>query len=468
MFNFNRFKNNIAIIDGNSSYLYKDVICKINVIKKKLGKLENKIVLLIANNSSEFIFFYIYLLKAGAKIILLNNQIDKKYFENVKKEFRPNYIIKPKNLNKIHINEKINKKIFNFEIYKTNFKILKKINKKIAILLSTSGSTGSSKFVMLSLENLKSNTIKISNYLNIKTTDRAIITLPFSYSYGLSIINSHLFSGSSIVITDKSIIEKSFWDSILFNKVNCLYGVPFIFNVLKRFLNKNYFSKFKFLANAGGKLDLETSKKFTKKSIKDNFIFYNMYGQTEASPRMSYINLTKYKKYESIGKPIKSGKFFLLNQKKSYIKKANTIGELVYEGKNVMIDYAYKITDLKKIRQNKFRLFTGDLAYCDKNKFFYITGRKNRFIKINGIRIDLDQIEHSLKNNYKNILCSGKDQLLKIFIVRKNLNLDFNILKKKVSRKFGVSITNIAIYYIKSIPINKNGKVDYMLLNKSK
>ena len=143
MFNFNSFKNNIAIIDGNNSYLYKDVIYKISVIKKELGKLENKIVLLIANNSSEFIFFYIYLLKTGAKIILLNNQVDKDYFENIKKKFCPNYIIKPKNLNKIHINEKINKEIFNFEIYKTNFKILKKINKKIAILLSTSGSTGS-------------------------------------------------------------------------------------------------------------------------------------------------------------------------------------------------------------------------------------------------------------------------------------------------------------------------------------
>ena len=108
-----------------------------------------------------------------------------------------------------------------------------------------------------------------------------------------------------------------------------------------------------------------------------------------------------------------------------------------------------------------------DLAYFDKNGFYYVVGRKSRFLKINGIRYDLDQIEKVLKKKWKNILCTGNDNLLKVFIVSKNLRNKFELYKKEISRKIGLNITNISMHNIKYIPINKNGKVDYMLLNKS-
>ena len=334
-------------------------------------------------------------------------------------------------------------------------------------MLSTSGTSGSSKFVILTLKNLKHNTFDIIKYLKLDKKNKTITTLPFSYSYGLSVLNSHLCSGSSIILTNKTVVEKSFWDTLFSNKVNCLYGVPFLFKILEKFLYKKYFSKFKFLANAGGKLDIEISKAFVKKSLKEKFIFYNMYGQTEASPRMSYLNLSKFKNYESIGKPIGSGKFRIQLTDGKYINKEKHIGELIYKGKNVMLGYANNNSDLKIKRKNKFKLCTGDLAYFDKNGFYYVVGRKSRFLKINGIRYDLDQIEKVLKKKWKNILCTGNDNLLKVFIVSKNLRNKFELYKKEISRKIGLNITNISMHNIKYIPINKNGKVDYMLLNKS-
>ena len=465
MFDLNKFKNKTALINENHTFSYQDIINKINLLKKFIGNLKNNVVILIVNNSVEFIFLYIFLLKSKAKIILVNEEIKDSHLLTIKKKFKPNYIIKPKNLNSIKIKSLNKKEIFNYEIYKINTKLLIGINKEISILLSTSGSTGSSKFVMLTLKNLKMNTIQISKYLKLNTKDRTITTLPFSYSYGLSILNTHLFNGSALVVTKKSIIQKSFWEILLKNKVNCLYGVPFIFEVLKKFLKKNYFDNFKFLANAGGKINTNTAKEFVKVGLKKNYIFYNMYGQTEASPRMAYINLTKHKKYESIGKPLNQCKFKLVDSDNNYIKKNGTIGELVFEGKNVMINYANKLSDLKIKRKNKYRLFTGDLGYFDDRNFFYIKGRVKRFLKINGIRVDLDQIENNLTKMYKNIFCTGIDELLKIFIIKNNLKINIDKLKIKISREVSLSISNIKIYYLNKIPLNKNAKVDYNFLN---
>lgn len=467
MFNLKKFKNNIALIQYDKIYFYKDIIKKLEILKKKIKNLENNSVLLITNNSAEFIFFYIYLINSKAKIILLDEQINQGYFDKILHKFNPNLVIKSKNFSKIKLKKKSKKEIFNFEIYQNNLSKLKGINKEIAMLLSTSGTSGSSKFVILSLKNLKHNTFDIIKYLRLSQKDRTITTLPFSYSYGLSVLNSHLCSGSSIILTNKTVVEKSFWDTLFSNKVNCFYGVPFLFKILEKFLDKKYFAKFKFLANAGGKLDIEVSKAFVKKSLKEKFTFYNMYGQTEASPRMSYINLSKFKKYESIGKPIGSGKFHIQLTDGKYIKKEKHIGELIYKGKNVMLGYANNNSDLKIKRKNKFKLYTGDLAYFDKNGYYYVVGRKSRFLKINGIRYDLDQIEKVLKKKRKNILCTGNDNLLKVFIVSKNQRNKFDLYKKEISRKIGLNIANISMHYIKFTPINKNGKVDYMLLNKS-
>ena len=88
------------------------------------------------------------------------------------------------------------------------------IYKDLSLLLPTSGSTGSPKCVRLSYSNIYSNTVAICNYLNISSSDKVITTLPMSYSYGLSIINTHLFSNSSLILTNLSFAQRSMWDKI--------------------------------------------------------------------------------------------------------------------------------------------------------------------------------------------------------------------------------------------------------------
>ena len=120
MFNLKKFKNNIALVQYEKNYFYKDIIKKLEILKKKIGNLENSLVLLITNNSAEFIFFYIYLVNSKAKIILLDEQINQGYFDKILYKFNPNLIIKSKDFNRIKLKKKVKKEIFNFQIYQNN------------------------------------------------------------------------------------------------------------------------------------------------------------------------------------------------------------------------------------------------------------------------------------------------------------------------------------------------------------
>ena len=155
----------------------------------------------------------------------------------------------------------------------------------------------------------------------------------------------------------------------------------------------------KYLTQAGGKLQNNLLKKFNSICIKKIKLIV-MYGQTEASPRMSYLEW-KYanKKIGSIGIALKGGTFELYDEKNKKIKKNNQVGELAYIGKNIMLGYAHNSKDLQKNKKPKV-LFTGDLGYRDKDGFYFLVGRKSRFIKIYGVRVSLNNIEEELKKKY--------------------------------------------------------------------
>ena len=142
-----------------------------------------------------------------------------------------------------------------------------------------------------------------------------------------------------------------------------------------------------------------------------------MYGQTEASPRISYLEWKKFTlKFGSIGKVLSKSKFKILDKRGKYIKSAYSVGELIYFGKNVSLGYASCLEDLYKGDINKGKLFTGDLVYKDNDNYLYIVGRKNRISKIFGLRIDLDDIEKQLQKKQYEVKCVPDNKYLKILI----------------------------------------------------
>ncbi|OOV17734.1 AMP-binding protein [Flavobacterium sp. LM4] len=327
------------------------------------------------------------------------------------------------------------------------------VNPSIKLLLSTSGSTGSPKFVKLSEQNIVSNALSILDYLPVKNFDVCPLNLPLFYSYGFSVFTTNSISGGTIVCSDTTIMQKEFWEEWERYQYTSLAGVPYVYEMLQRigFLKKEYPS-LRYLSQAGGRLNPSALIEFGNYALKNGLSFYTMYGQTEATARMSYLE-PQYliEKAGSIGKPIKDGKMEI----------DLVSGELLYSGPNVSGGYATVKEDLLEYSPLKV-LHTGDIAKKDKDGFFYITGRSQRFIKLFGTRISLDEIEQILQNNFAGtkFLCLGEDD--KILIVA-YLYDDLNELeiKKILSEQVKLHPTTIKVKKINELPLSQNGKIDY-------
>jgi acyl-CoA synthetase (AMP-forming)/AMP-acid ligase II len=438
--NIEKFKKKVALIDiDGSKKTYGQIL---NTDKKIKGKINSKsIILMICNNSIQSFTAYISFIKNGHITILLDISFSELFIKNIINKFKPNYIFSSKNYFK---NDKL-KKILDIDgylIFKTKIKKNYKINYINNLLLTTSGTTQNPKMVRLSNKNLYANTKNIIDYLNIKSNHTTITTMPMAYSYGLSIINSHIEAGSSIVVNNKTIFDKAFWKAIEKFKVTSFGGVPSFYEMLKRLKVENMkLNSLKYLTQAGGKLDLNSLKNlnniFKLKKIK----FYIMYGQTEAGPRMSYLSPKMIDKFPgSIGKPLKNSFFEIIDESGKKIKNSLGEGELVFYGDNVSLGYAKNIIDLYKGDENKKKLYTGDIGIRNKEGFYFITGRKNRFIKISGLRIDIEDIEQFLKfkKNESSILV--KDNKLEIQSVKK---LNFKKITEKIFKKYKIRPNDI-------------------------
>ncbi len=248
----------------------------------------------------------------------------------------------------------------------------------LRLLLSTSGSTGSPKLVRLTEANVAANAASIAQYLELGPGERAIASLPLSYSYGLSVLNSHVHAGASIAFTPHSVIRPEFWQDVRRHDVTSFAGVPYAYAMLERIGMRDMdLPALRTMTQAGGRLDPEVARRFAQQRR-----FFVMYGQTEATARIAYVPPQRLAdKPGSIGIAIPGGELSIED------------GELVYRGPNVMMGYATARADLARGDELGGVLRTGDLGHHDDEGFFYVTGRAKRIAKVYGQRINLDEIE---------------------------------------------------------------------------
>ncbi|WP_338467662.1 AMP-binding protein [Novosphingobium sp. ZN18A2] len=281
----------------------------------------------------------------------------------------------------------------------------------LAVMLSTSGSTGSPKLVRLSDANLDANARSIAAYLGICPRDCAITTLPPYYSYGLSVLHSRLASGASIALTNRSVTDPEFLRIAGRCEATTLAGVPYTYELLLASgLLDDLPPSMRLLTQAGGRLAPELVERVRVAAEARNLRFFVMYGQTEATARMAYVPPEQLARYpDCIGQPIPGGSFELVDPQTG--APADKAGELVYRGPNVMMGYASDRGDLARGRDID-RLVTGDLAEMVRPGMFRITGRKRRFIKLFGRRIALDQAEAEAARIGWSTVATGDDERL--------------------------------------------------------
>lgn len=331
-----------------------------------------------------------------------------------------------------------------FNIYRTNCYMTETPNSELAILVNTSGSTSTPKFVKLSYDNLACNTRQITEYLPIDNNSFAGPPPPLSYVYGLSVLNTHLIKGGQIALCNYSVVTQEYWDFVLSLKITNLNGVPYFYEVLQKL---NFYPALKnrlhFLTQAGGRLnDIIRERLISEFSNSKIFI---MYGQSEATARISYLPYNKItEKRGSVGLAVSGGKISI-NQ-----------GEIIYEGNNIFKGYAYGVNDLTELEKIDI-LHTGDLGYLDRDGYLYITGRKSRFIKLPGKRLSLDDCEKQLINSGYECAIVQIDDKMKIYVVG-------DCTKKELSHILGLSTIYFDLIPIQELPRTINGKIHYAKL----
>lgn len=342
---------------------------------------------------------------------------------------------------------------------------VKAINPDLLLCLTTSGSTGSPKLVRLSEGNLKSNAESIAEYLEIDEDERPVTTLPMYYSFGMSVINSHLIKGATLLLTDKPVVQKEFWNFVREQKATSIAGVPYTYEMLRRLrFFRMDLPYLKTMTQAGGKLNATFVKEFVDFAAQSGKQFIVMYGQTEAAPRMSYLPKDKaVEKNASIGVPIPGGKMSVIDTDGQEITEPEVDGELVYYGKNVCLGYAECRADLQKGDENHGVLHTGDVARKDTDGFFYITGRMKRFVKVWGNRCNLDATEQLVKAITTNCACVGVDDKITIFVIENGLE---EKVKNLLVEKTGLNPRAFDVRVLTEIPKFDSGKINYPELQK--
>lgn len=337
-------------------------------------------------------------------------------------------------------------------------------HRDLAVLLSTSGSTGSPKLVRLSRENLRANSSAIIGSLAIRSSDRAILNLPLHYSYGMSVLNTHLDAGASVVVTDASVVDEQFWDAVRRYEPTSLAGVPSTFQTLRRLgLEKLDADSIRVLTQAGGKLEDRLVEHFHELMTSRRGKFHVMYGQTEAAPRIACLPSQMLpEKLGSVGPPLGVGRISIRNDNGEDVAPGLT-GSVVYDGPNVMMGYAESPADLELGDVHGDRLETGDLGYLDADGCLYLTGRTKRIAKVFGLRVSLDEVEGMLRGRGPTVVVAGQEDTLMAFCEWGD-DEQFASERRALGHQLRLSPSALVFRRIDTLPTLTNGKIDYRAL----
>ncbi len=420
-----KMPDKVAVIQGKRCVRYEDLYLGVSRLAAFLldrGIQVGDRVAILIENSPEYIISYFGVQQAGGISVALNPQysayelkkifnnclpealvVQRKYLKTVMKaidngtSLKTLIIVDSQDIKELPLfsnkREKLISSISCFNLQD----ILKNVKnrntypaiteKDIASIYYTSGTTGEPRGVMLSHSNFLTNANSIIKYLNLTEDDRAMVVLPFYYSYGTSVLTTHIKVCGSLVLENSFIYPNVVLDKIVEEGVTGFAGVPTTFAILLNRSNiRNYsFSNLRYVTQAGGSMPSGHTRELSE--ILSGTEIYIMYGQTEATARLTYLPPEDlFKKPGSIGKPVPGVEIELIKTKDVEEK------EIVCRGGNVMVGYWNNPEETKKVLRGG-RLYTGDIARMDDEGYLYIMGRKSDMIKSGAHRISSKEIE---------------------------------------------------------------------------
>ncbi len=335
----------------------------------------------------------------------------------------------------------------------------------LAVLLATSGSTGSPKLVRLSRDNVVANADSIRTYLGLTRPDRAMTSLPLQYCYGLSVLNSHLRAGAAVVLTDLSVVDECFWGLARSAGATSFAGVPYTFDLLDRSgFDGRRLPTLRFVTQAGGRMRPEQVERYARLGREQGFELFVMYGQTEATARMSYLPPHLAERHpDAIGVPVPGGHLRVEPVRQGGTGLPEDVGELVYTGRNVMLGYAEGPHDLA-LGGTVEELRTGDLGRLGDDGLWRVVGRLSRFAKVYGLRLDLDRVEASLReagHDARVVAAPDDADRLVVFRLRSR---GHDRVRDLVAEATGLPAGAVRVERVDAFPTTANGKPDHAAL----
>ena len=427
-----------AVDDSRMSLTYGDIVSFAGEFRCVLPK--RTLIFIMATNTVGSLLGYTSCLSDGIVPLVLSAHTEKDLYGHLRDLYRPEYLWIPSDMEQEFGYERVFSS-HGYSLVRTGL-TPPDLYSDLALLLPTSGSTGSPKLVRHSYRNIDANAENVSRMFGITPEFRAMAILPMHYTMGLSVIASHLYSGATVLLCGKSMLDKGFWSMLRDGRATILTGVPYSFEIL---------SKMRFLFRACADYAARTGRQFIA-----------TYGQTEGTARMAYLPAELARtKTGSIGIAEPGGKLSIVDDSGAETFDGEATGEMVYRGENVTLGYATCPEDLMKGDENCGVLRTGDIARRDADGCYYIIGRMKRFLKIFGLRIGLDEVEHIVKSAFDtDCLCSGTDDILTVRITNPEIKdsvLDLIVEKTRLFHK------NIEVLYVDRIERNEAGKA---ILNK--
>ena len=461
-----KYHDNTAIIDEcGHAMTYSELAEAGNRIATAVGG--RCLVFSLCRNTIGSVIGYVSFVNADIVPVLLNAHLERELLQGLLAVYQPKYLWVPEAQAEEFSGMEYVYTSYGYVLLRTGYEKEYPLYPELGLLLTTSGSTGSPKFVRQSYTNILANARAIVQYLELDETERPITTLPMNYTYGLSIINSHLLVGATILVTDKGLMQKEFWQFFKEQQATSFGGVPYTYEMLDRIrFFRMALPSLRTMTQAGGKLIPELHKKFAEYAQENGKKFVVMYGQCEATARMGYLPADKaVEKCGSMGIAIPGGKFRLVDVNGCEVSESHMTGELVYEGLNVTLGYAECGEDLMKGDERQGVLETGDIAQFDEDGYYYIVGRKKRFLKIYGNRVNLDEIDRMVKGHFEGLdfTSAGVDDHMYLFVTDETAAED---VKGFVVAKTGLNPAAFKTVVISEIPKNDAGKILYKELAK--
>ncbi len=341
--------------------------------------------------------------------------------------------------------------------------LVKTVNKptpmydELSLLLPTSGSTGSPKLVRHSYRNIEANADNVRRLFKLDGTEKAMAILPMHYTMGLSVIASHLLAGATLLLSNRSLLDKGFWATL--KEATSFTGVPYSYEILTKMrFTRMDLPNLKVITQGGGKLTEAMWNTLAQYANEKGKQFIATYGQSECTARMAYLPPElALQKVCSIGIAEPGGQLSIVDDNGDETFEGEAQGEMVYRGENVTLGYATCREDLLKGDENHGVIHTGDLARRDPDGCYYIIGRLKRFLKIFGLRIGLDEVEQMIMSEYQtDCYCKGNDEKLIILVTDPNMK---DVLPSFVEEKTHLFHRNIEVQVVNNILRNETGKI---------